>query len=453
MLIPALAAAGLGCTRATCAQDEVERNGECLAACNSDNNCARDERCNLGACELAPNGSSSGVASGGMASSGASSGTGSAGSSGVTGSTSRTSSSQAGSSAAGGSSANNSSTGATSNGATSNGATSSASIPASGSTSTGAPGSSVGSSSVGGGTSGSMDSSSVAPASGSSANSSSQGTASSTPLTSSSSIAPSSGSSAPGSSSAPPSSSAAPPDADLDTIPDAVDNCAMVANPGQEDEDLDGLGNVCDNCPGRANPGQDDNDNDTVGNACDPRPLPGDSIVLFDGFDGNLAATWVPNSGVWAQAGGVLSQSNTGDQNRAMISTAVDATNVTVEGSVFITNCATQPCRAGFVVRVSPAGDGWGCAISRDNGNARLTISQMTAFDLPGVDANGPGPDATMAPVLLRFTANGIMLRCEAPEAGQSITFAVPNVTSGGVGLRSRRGAVTFAHVTVIQSP
>ena len=39
------------------------------------------------------------------------------------------------------------------------------------------------------------------------------------------------------------------PDRDRDGIPDALDNCLNVANPGQEDRDGDGVGDACDACP------------------------------------------------------------------------------------------------------------------------------------------------------------------------------------------------------------
>jgi hypothetical protein len=38
-------------------------------------------------------------------------------------------------------------------------------------------------------------------------------------------------------------------DADCDGVPDDLDNCPTVANPGQQDNDGDGLGNVCDATP------------------------------------------------------------------------------------------------------------------------------------------------------------------------------------------------------------
>src|SRR5262249_44271417 len=48
----------------------------------------------------------------------------------------------------------------------------------------------------------------------------------------------------------------APPDADGDGVPDAIDDCPAIPNPGQEDVDGDGLGDLCDNCIAVANPDQ-----------------------------------------------------------------------------------------------------------------------------------------------------------------------------------------------------
>ena len=68
------------------------------------------------------------------------------------------------------------------------------------------------------------------------------------------------------------------PDPDNDGIASSIDNCPLIANPGQEDVDVDGLGDVCDNCPTVANPMQADIDNDGVGNACDC----GDGLVVMN---------------------------------------------------------------------------------------------------------------------------------------------------------------------------
>jgi hypothetical protein len=58
-------------------------------------------------------------------------------------------------------------------------------------------------------------------------------------------------------------------DTDNDGVPNGVDNCPTIANPGQEDGDGDGVGDACDNCRTTANPGQEDGDGDGVGDACD----------------------------------------------------------------------------------------------------------------------------------------------------------------------------------------
>lgn len=58
-------------------------------------------------------------------------------------------------------------------------------------------------------------------------------------------------------------------DSDSDGVPNVTDNCASVANAGQEDLDNDLVGDVCDNCPTVPNPGQEDSDFDSIGDACD----------------------------------------------------------------------------------------------------------------------------------------------------------------------------------------
>jgi hypothetical protein len=62
------------------------------------------------------------------------------------------------------------------------------------------------------------------------------------------------------------------PDADNDGVPNATDNCRLVANANQLDSDGDGLGDACDNCAVSPNPTQEDTDGDGVGDACDTCP-------------------------------------------------------------------------------------------------------------------------------------------------------------------------------------
>ncbi len=60
-----------------------------------------------------------------------------------------------------------------------------------------------------------------------------------------------------------------PDDADYDQIFDAVDNCPLAANPGQQNSDPDPLGDACDNCPLLANQNQANFDGDSLGDLCD----------------------------------------------------------------------------------------------------------------------------------------------------------------------------------------
>lgn len=59
-------------------------------------------------------------------------------------------------------------------------------------------------------------------------------------------------------------------DQEGDGVPDSLDNCPSVYNPGQENVDTDRHGDVCDNCILVDNDDQRDTDNDLYGNICDP---------------------------------------------------------------------------------------------------------------------------------------------------------------------------------------
>lgn len=118
------------------------------------------------------------------------------------------------------------------------------------------------------------------------------------------------------------------PDTDGDGVPDCVDNCPIVSNPGQEkveptidigikcygdydgdgicdeDEDIDGLCKAGpDNCIADPNPFQLDSDGDGIGNVCDPDsvdfggPEPAIIVEGGGGIDGGCTLLASPATG------------------------------------------------------------------------------------------------------------------------------------------------------------
>jgi hypothetical protein len=77
-------------------------------------------------------------------------------------------------------------------------------------------------------------------------------------------------------------------DGDADLVPDLVDTCPLLANPGQQDADRDGRGDSCDNCPAAPNADQTDADEDGAGDACED--VDGDDFPLTEDCDDSNAA-------------------------------------------------------------------------------------------------------------------------------------------------------------------
>lgn len=68
-------------------------------------------------------------------------------------------------------------------------------------------------------------------------------------------------------------------DLDGDDIPDSIDVCGSMFNPGQEDSDGDGIGDACDNCVMVQNGEQTDVDGDGIGDQCDTCPSVFDVVL------------------------------------------------------------------------------------------------------------------------------------------------------------------------------
>ena len=91
-------------------------------------------------------------------------------------------------------------------------------------------------------------------------------------------------------------------DRDGDGVLDDTDNCPDVANADQHDEDADTAGDACDPCP--PSPTNTDADGDGVGDDCDPNPsVPGERILMFEGFAGGVPATWNAGGAQWTGSG------------------------------------------------------------------------------------------------------------------------------------------------------
>jgi hypothetical protein len=69
------------------------------------------------------------------------------------------------------------------------------------------------------------------------------------------------------------------PDEESDGVPDAIDNCPLDDNPGQEDLDLDGLRDACDFCPHFPSASNRDVDGNGIGDACECGDADGDGVV------------------------------------------------------------------------------------------------------------------------------------------------------------------------------
>lgn len=114
-------------------------------------------------------------------------------------------------------------------------------------------------------------------------------------------------------------------DLDGDGITNDKDFCEHLAG-GAFDEDVDGIGDECDACPIGKPPAVAETDGDGVDSPCDPNPtMPGDKILLFNGFNAPLPTTWKA-SAAWQVMGGTAVMTPTD-------ATATEQANVPIAGS------------------------------------------------------------------------------------------------------------------------
>ncbi len=131
------------------------------------------------------------------------------------------------------------------------------------------------------------------------------------------------------------------PDSDADGLSDACDNCAIVANAGQEDQDGDGIGDACDACP--ATPDADlDLDGTTTCTDCDDS-----SVYIYPGAparcDGVNNDCDDPS---WPSVAGTPDADTDGDTWLVCEGDCNDGSAVVHPGATEICNGADEDCDA-----------------------------------------------------------------------------------------------------------
>ncbi len=172
-------------------------------------------------------------------------------------------------------------------------------------------------------------------------------------------------------------------DDDGDTVPDASDNCPLVANPGQGmacsgDADGDTVPDASDNCPLVANASQADATLDGVGDACEP--------AQFDALETNAGGVWVTGDATLTN----LEVTRNAGQGLLLVGAAADPGNGTPEdhAAVRITNVTiADNDAAGFITYLASG------TRFRDSIVARNLLSD--GFDTEALSGGPSSPNMT----------------------------------------------------------
>lgn len=264
----------------------------------------------------------------------------------------------------------------------------------------------------------------------------------------------------------PPDADPGVPDADHDGVEDSADNCPSVANADQANEDGDVLGDVCDNCPHLVNGSQENADGDGVGDDCDPhKETPGDSIVLFDGFNGSARnAAWAVSSGAdtWTVSGGFLHQTAAAAEDKVLSFTGISLSSLTVDTAVTPTTIPPSTgdednLRGADIVNNIPVG---GAINARTAGvEDKIRSAEFAAYavtqPLGGNADNGnwtyTGGSLSPTRYLIHTTIENGSQSVIVTDAGGTPTAAAEAATppAGTIGLRTLNIAADFQYVVV----
>lgn len=245
-------------------------------------------------------------------------------------------------------------------------------------------------------------------------------------------------------------------DVDGDGIPNKGDFCNQQAG-GAFDEDGDGLGDDCDPCPIARPPARPDADNDGVDSPCDPDPMvDGNQISVFEGFNGELPATW-RKEGTWEVRGG---------EARFTTTDAVTRYNLTVPLPIASRHLAVLASYR--VDRLDPmALENVAGVVSIDRRPAGIVAVSCTSSRVGGMDSLLVDSDvgANARPFTNLFDPAGLYRIVQliegvegacAVDAGTqegAVSASTPGEIPTEAGLRTRAIDARFQYLLIVQRP
>jgi len=242
-------------------------------------------------------------------------------------------------------------------------------------------------------------------------------------------------------------------DLDGDGLANDKDFCEHMAG-GAFDEDRDGIGDECDACPIAKPPAVAETDGDGVDSPCDPSPtMPGDKIVLFNGFNAPLPIKWTA-SAAWSVVGGEAIMTPITPTAIEQVSSVVAGTpHMTIFASYRIDSVAAgaTAADAGVIgVNNLPLGGGATvkCGGSRSGGADQLLLTTDAGSGIK------PFPNLFNSASLYRVAEqiDGANANCAliADDSNGAVQTAVSVNAMTDAGLYARGATARFSYLLVV---